>query len=55
MEMNRRRCLQQGVSLSAALATAGVWRPAQAQITSLNEAINKAGRQRMLSQRMAKA
>jgi hypothetical protein len=28
---------------------------AQAQITSLNEAINKAGRQRMLSQRMAKA
>jgi hypothetical protein len=29
--------------------------PAQAEINSLNEAINKAGRQRMLSQRMAKA
>ncbi len=29
--------------------------PAQAQITDINSAINKAGRQRMLSQRMAKA
>ncbi|RZI85983.1 MAG: hypothetical protein EOP38_03130 [Rubrivivax sp.] len=29
--------------------------PAHAEINSLNEAINKAGRQRMLSQRMAKA
>lgn len=29
--------------------------PAQAQIANVNEAINKAGRQRMLSQRMAKA
>ncbi len=29
--------------------------PAQAQIANINDAINKAGRQRMLSQRMAKA
>lgn len=36
---------------------AGLWvcAPVQAQVTSLNDAINKAGRQRMLSQRMAKA
>lgn len=31
------------------------WTGASAQVTSLNEAINKAGRQRMLSQRMSKA
>jgi hypothetical protein len=55
MEMSRRRCLQQGLGLSVALTSLGVVCPAQAQITSLNEAINKAGRQRMLSQRMAKA
>jgi hypothetical protein len=29
--------------------------PAQAQVTDLNDAINKAGRQRMLSQRLAKS
>jgi hypothetical protein len=29
--------------------------PARAQVLDLNDAINKAGRQRMLSQRMAKA
>jgi hypothetical protein len=54
MEMNRRRWLGQVASTSV-LAAAGMALPAQAQINSLNEAINKAGRQRMLSQRMAKA
>jgi Type IV pili methyl-accepting chemotaxis transducer N-term len=37
--------------LAAAAATPGV----QAQVVDLNDAINKAGRQRMLSQRMGKA
>ncbi|MBT9551626.1 MAG: type IV pili methyl-accepting chemotaxis transducer N-terminal domain-containing protein [Hydrogenophaga sp.] len=37
--------------LAAAAATTGV----QAQVVDLNDAINKAGRQRMLSQRMGKA
>jgi Type IV pili methyl-accepting chemotaxis transducer N-term len=55
MPLNRRRCLEQGLGLSITLASLAVPLPAQAQITSLNEAINKAGRQRMLSQRMAKA
>jgi hypothetical protein len=40
-----------GTGLALAFAAAG----ARAQVTSLNDAINKAGRQRMLSQRMAKA
>ena len=31
------------------------WRDARAEVTDINDAINKAGRQRMLSQRMAKA
>ncbi len=35
--------------------TAGLGLNAQAQVLDLNDAINKAGRQRMLSQRMAKA
>ncbi|MBI2734328.1 MAG: type IV pili methyl-accepting chemotaxis transducer N-terminal domain-containing protein [Aquabacterium sp.] len=49
---SRRHWLKQGL----ALATSASWGlPALAQISSLNEAINKAGRQRMLSQRMAKA
>jgi hypothetical protein len=39
---------------SAALALIPAW-PAGAQVVDLNDAINKAGRQRMLSQRMAKA
>jgi uncharacterized membrane protein len=51
-DSNRRTVLKQG--LAAALA-GSLARPASAQIISLNEAINKAGRQRMLSQRMAKA
>jgi hypothetical protein len=54
--LSRRACLKFGLQgglawgLSAAVST-----PARAEINSLNEAINKAGRQRMLSQRMAKA
>lgn len=55
MELNRRTCLRQAFGLSVALSGLSVALPAHAQITSLNEAINKAGRQRMLSQRMAKA
>lgn len=41
---------------SGAVASVLAWapRPAHAQVASLNDAINKAGRQRMLSQRMAK-
>lgn len=48
----RRDALKQGLIWAAG---AWAWLPATAQIVSLNEAINKAGRQRMLSQRMAKA
>lgn len=48
----RRSVLKQGVAALAASSLTGL---ASAQIVSLNEAINKAGRQRMLSQRMAKA
>ena len=48
----RRQALKRGAAALGAWSLAGV---ASAQIVSLNEAINKAGRQRMLSQRMAKA
>jgi nitrate/nitrite-specific signal transduction histidine kinase len=48
----RRRLLLAGV---AGGSLAGAWLPARAQLTDINDAINKAGRQRMLSQRMAKA
>ncbi|HEX5357846.1 MAG TPA: type IV pili methyl-accepting chemotaxis transducer N-terminal domain-containing protein [Aquabacterium sp.] len=48
----RREWMKQGLALAIG---ATMVRPASAQIVSLNEAINKAGRQRMLSQRMAKA
>ena len=37
------------------LGLAGYNAPAHAQVASINDAINKAGRQRMLSQRMAKS
>ena len=50
---DRRGFLRGGLALLATLAMP--IRPAQAAIASLNEAINKAGRMRMLSQRMAKA
>ena len=42
------------ISLAAA-GTLGLALPAHAQVVDLNDAINKAGRQRMLSQRMGKA
>jgi len=49
----RRRCF----TTAAALGSAAALLPAasRAQVTELNDAINKAGRQRMLSQRMAKS
>ncbi len=49
--MKRRTLL--GAGALAPLLTPMI--PAQAQVTDLNDAINKAGRQRMLSQRMAKS
>ncbi|MDO8699818.1 MAG: type IV pili methyl-accepting chemotaxis transducer N-terminal domain-containing protein [Rhodoferax sp.] len=48
MNLNRR------IFISLA-ATSVLILPSQAQVSDLNDAINKAGRQRMLSQRMAKA
>jgi nitrate/nitrite-specific signal transduction histidine kinase len=50
--MNRRDILKAALFASAGWSYASV---SCAQILSLNDAINKAGRQRMLSQRMAKA
>ncbi len=43
------------LGLLAAFVLDAAVNPAEAQISNINEAINKAGRQRMLSQRMAKA
>ena len=44
------------ITTAGAVALAGLGAlPAWAQVTDLNDAINKAGRQRMLSQRMGKA
>lgn len=51
MLYSRRHILKCGVAAGMALASL----PTVAQINGINEAINKAGRQRMLSQRMAKA
>ncbi len=51
--MKRRALLRTGVC--AGLMSVGVPGPANAQVTDLNDAINKAGRQRMLSQRLAKS
>jgi len=53
--MQRRTAVFRLVSTAAALGAATPWRVARAQVTDLNDAINKAGRQRMLSQRMGKA
>jgi len=50
--VSRRGWMKCGVALGASTCLAT---PARAEINTLNEAINKAGRQRMLSQRMAKA
>lgn len=50
--LSRRACLKVGLHSGLVLG----WLPgAWAEVSSLNDAINKAGRQRMLSQRMAKA
>lgn len=54
----RRTCLQGlgGMALTAFVAPLAMTpATARAQVLNLNDAINKAGRQRMLSQRMAKA
>ncbi|RZL03179.1 MAG: hypothetical protein EOP36_05955 [Rubrivivax sp.] len=54
--VSRRACLKFGLQTGVAWGLgAGALMPAQAEINTLNDAINKAGRQRMLSQRMAKA
>ena len=54
--VSRRVWIKSGLKGGAALGLATLGgRPAHAEINSLNEAINRAGRQRMLSQRMAKA
>lgn len=50
-QYSRRQILKGGIAAATALAAL----PALAQINGINEAINKAGRQRMLTQRMAKA
>ena len=50
--MKRRHFLSSGVVMALAC---GVHFPAQAQVLNSRDAINKAGRQRMLSQRIAKA
>jgi len=58
--LQRRALLKAGAaagaaSVAGALGLALASRPVQAQVANLNDAINKAGRQRMLSQRMGKA
>jgi len=49
----KRRCFTAAATLGSAMALLPATSPAQ--VTDLNDAINKAGRQRMLSQRMAKS
>jgi Type IV pili methyl-accepting chemotaxis transducer N-term len=51
----RRQCLQRTAGLVGAFAATAWPTSASAEIPHLQEAINRAGRQRMLSQRMAKA
>jgi hypothetical protein len=53
--MQRRPVLWCFASAVGALATLGASPLANAQVRDLNDAINKAGRQRMLSQRLAKS
>lgn len=53
--MQRRAAVFHILSATAAVGAAAPWHAAQAQVTDINDAINKAGRQRMLSQRMGKA
>ncbi len=52
---SRRRCLRVALSAACALAGGMSTLDVRAEIPNINEAINRAGRQRMLSQRMAKA
>jgi hypothetical protein len=51
----RRQWLQAAFASGVLVATGGWMQDARAEIPNLPEAINRAGRQRMLSQRMAKA
>ncbi|CAN7491543.1 type IV pili methyl-accepting chemotaxis transducer N-terminal domain-containing protein [Acidovorax sp. LjRoot117] len=53
--LHRRTLLTTAGAGAVACALAWVPGPAHAQVANLNDAINKAGRQRMLSQRMGKA
>ena len=48
-------CRRRWLAAAAALGAAAALPPARAQVFDINDAINKAGRQRMLSQRLAKA
>lgn len=50
MQYSRRQILKSGLVAGVACASLPAW----SEINGINEAINKAGRQRMLSQRMAK-
>ncbi len=51
VQYSRRQILKSGLVAGVACASLPAW----SEINGINEAINKAGRQRMLSQRMAKA
>jgi nitrate/nitrite-specific signal transduction histidine kinase len=53
--MNRRDCIRAAGAAAIALPSFLLSTRAHAQVVDLNDAINKAGRQRMLSQRMGKA
>jgi hypothetical protein len=52
--MKRRHFLGAGLAIASSLAINGSILRAYAQVANINDAINKAGRQRMLSQRLAK-
>ena len=52
--MKRRQFLGGGLALAAGLGGIGTIGYAVAQVSNMNDAINKSGRQRMLSQRLAK-
>jgi hypothetical protein len=54
-QASRRRCLRVALSAACVLASGMTSLDVRAEIPNINEAINRAGRQRMLSQRMAKA
>jgi len=52
--MNKRQFLGAGLAVAGATFVGGLAGVTYAQVTGMNDAINKAGRQRMLSQRLAK-